>query len=202
MDWFCLYHSKIISAALDQSYPNVSKASPKCLCMDKNRRHYHNKMKHNKIVCMYCKFIRVTSHERHGVSNYRQIGCLFSSLFRLTTEKAPRLHITGCDRWKSLAKGQLYVKRFNVIMVSCQSRTLWERLRQYVRYVSPTKLHGSMSSHVQGMLGIGDPHDMMDLCANLTSGKRRDLGSVSDTHAAHVWYLGNVYLTIFRIKLW
>ena len=31
--------------------------------------------------------ITVTSHERHGVSNHRQMECLFNSLFRLITKK-------------------------------------------------------------------------------------------------------------------
>ena len=39
--------------------------------------------------------ITVTSHERHGVSNHRQIDYWFNNLLRLTTKKTPELHITG-----------------------------------------------------------------------------------------------------------
>ena len=49
---------------------------------------------------------KVTSHERHGVSNQRQLDC-FNSLFRLTTEKTSNLRISvhlesTDDSWISL----------------------------------------------------------------------------------------------------
>ena len=44
-----------------------------------------------------------TSNDRHGVSNYRSIECLFNSLLRLTTRniKGPRhcLFVRGIHRW-------------------------------------------------------------------------------------------------------
>ena len=41
------------------------------------------------------------SHEYHIVSNHRQFGCLFNSLFSLTTKTTSKLHITDplCHRW-------------------------------------------------------------------------------------------------------
>ena len=39
--------------------------------------------------------ITVTSREFHGGSNHGQLDCLFNSLFRVTTEKTSKLHITG-----------------------------------------------------------------------------------------------------------
>ena len=50
---------------------------------------------HNDIaVCNY--FITVTSHKRLGVSNHRQLNCLFNNLLRLTTTmEASRYRITG-----------------------------------------------------------------------------------------------------------
>ena len=39
-------------------------------------------------------YIIVTSYERHGVSNYRQLDCLFIHLFR-SKKKPSKIHITG-----------------------------------------------------------------------------------------------------------
>ena len=35
------------------------------------------------------RIITMTTHERHGVSNHRQLDCLFSHLFSLTTKELP-----------------------------------------------------------------------------------------------------------------
>ena len=44
----------------------------------------------DRLACISCHkvFVRVTSHERHGVSNHRQIDCFANSLFRPRTKKA------------------------------------------------------------------------------------------------------------------
>ena len=41
------------------------------------------------------EFITVTSHGYHTISNYRQLDCLFDSLFRLTAKRTPKHRITG-----------------------------------------------------------------------------------------------------------
>ena len=55
----------------------------------------------------------MTSHEGHGIANHRHLDLLFNSLFRLTTERISKLHITGLlwgefivDRWIPLTKRQ------------------------------------------------------------------------------------------------
>ena len=50
--------------------------------------------------------ITVTSHKSHGVSNHRQLDCLFHTVFRLTTQKTSELYITdllwgGIHQWLS-----------------------------------------------------------------------------------------------------
>ena len=37
----------------------------------------------------------MTSHERHGVQNSRQLDCLFYSLFRLAIKETSKFHTTG-----------------------------------------------------------------------------------------------------------
>ena len=41
-------------------------------------------------ISLYWATVTVTSNDRHGVSNYRSIQCLFNTLFRLTTKKYQR----------------------------------------------------------------------------------------------------------------
>ena len=66
-----------------------------------------------------CIGIRVTPYERHGVSNYRKLDCLFNSLFKLTRKETSKLRITDLlwkesqgDRWDSLHKGPVMAKSF------------------------------------------------------------------------------------------
>ena len=48
----------------------------------------------------------MTSHDRHGVSNHRQLHCLFNRLFRLTSKKIPKLRATGlCEEKPSVTDG-------------------------------------------------------------------------------------------------
>ena len=42
----------------------------------------------------YFIIIKVTSHERHGISNHWPLDCLFNRLFRLTTKKTTNLRPT------------------------------------------------------------------------------------------------------------
>ena len=64
-----------------------------------------------------CASMRVTSHERHGISNLWQLGCLFDSFFRSTSKNSKALHhwpfvrgihqwLVNCDWWIPLTKGQ------------------------------------------------------------------------------------------------
>ena len=51
--------------------------------------------KHRKVRTVCMAFITVPSHERHGVSNYRQLDCLSNGLFRLRSKETSKLRITG-----------------------------------------------------------------------------------------------------------
>ena len=77
-------------------------------------------------------YITAMSHDRHGISNYWSVECLFNSLFRLTTKKHQRSAlislcegnplVTGC----SLHKGAVMRKMFpfdDAIMVWLTSRS-------------------------------------------------------------------------------
>ena len=52
-----------------------------------------------------CKaLVTVTSHEHHGVSNEMQLNRLLNNLFRLTTNKIPKLCITGALQGESMVE--------------------------------------------------------------------------------------------------
>ena len=63
----------------------------------------------NATTCVTHKSIKVTSHEHHHISNHWQYDFLFSSLFRLTTKKPPKLHITGNLCWIFSKKHKVYL---------------------------------------------------------------------------------------------
>ena len=76
-----------------------------------------------------------TSHERHGVSNHRQLYCLLINLFKLTTKQAPTLWIvcplwgdSNGQRWIPFAKGQRYGSHFHKIFVG------YKKLGQLLRH--------------------------------------------------------------------
>ena len=54
-------------------------------------------------------FIAVTSNDRHGVSNYRPIECLFIRLFRLTTKEHQRSALPAlCEENPPVTGGSLH----------------------------------------------------------------------------------------------
>ena len=81
----------------------------------------------------------MTTHERHDVSDHRQLDCLFNILFRLSWKKPSKLHII--DRlWEihpwpidSLTKGQQCKKSFHVTFPP-YTRINTLRLRQNGRH--------------------------------------------------------------------
>ena len=50
---------------------------------------------HNQPPIMLNQTIKVTSHERDGVSNHQQLHCLFTRWFRRTSNKTSMLRVTG-----------------------------------------------------------------------------------------------------------
>ena len=80
-------------------YPSAELSYPRTW----GRRPYYGECKatHDAFeFCLTCH-IRVTlSHERHGVSDHRQLDRLFHGLFKLTTKETSKLCITG-PLWKN-----------------------------------------------------------------------------------------------------
>ena len=68
--------------------------------------------------------IFITFHERPGVLNHWQPGCLFNINFQDDTKNPAKLHITEAlwgtteSRWIHLAKDPWWIERFNVKMSS------------------------------------------------------------------------------------
>ena len=57
----------------------------------------------------------------HVASNHQQFGCLFNSIFRLTTKKPSRLYFTDTLSWKSISKWWIYRTRAsNANVFPCQ----------------------------------------------------------------------------------
>ena len=79
--------------------------------------------------------ITAISNDRHGVSNYRPIECLFNTFFRLTTKNiiCPRLcpYVKGIHKWPvdSLQKGTVKKKMVPFDDIIMMSRRFTSRKR-------------------------------------------------------------------------
>ena len=72
--------------------------------------------------------IIMTSHERHGVSNYQKLNCLFNSLFMVTSKKALSFAILILCEWNlPLTSGSSFFELFQKISLafSCRNYILF-----------------------------------------------------------------------------
>ena len=72
--------------------------------------------------------IIMTSHERHGVSNYQKLNCLFNSLFMVTSKKALSFALLILCEWNlPLTSGSSFFQLFQKISLafSCRNYILF-----------------------------------------------------------------------------